>query len=381
MQLEDLAGLELRPASLLRPFPSSLRIGLIGFGRIVNNNVMRAYRAGGLSVVAAADTDPAARDRASRQWGIPTVYADFREMLERERLDVVGINLRWDRGQSSARVDAVAAAAERGIHVMIAKPLAETYEQCEEIVRLAEAGGIKLAVDQNTRFAPSFHGVRSLIKAGAIGELLSATITWNAARGIQHRPDFDAVHDVTIHQVDALLSWFDREPVRVFGHQTRKTPYGSVFAATMVFDGGANATIRDDFATEHRRSWELAAVGDEGSIDGVEDIDVPEVGQPRMLRGTLRVGLHRLPGVSVELPLSYRHAPESFLASMGDLLQAIESDREPWASGKNVLGTMRTLLALERSAREEREIVLAPTASPTLTADKARLGGRGLTAP
>ncbi len=359
MQLEEIVKVDLRPEFFGRSAPPDLRIGLVGFGRIVNNNVMRAYRAGGLSVVAAADPAPAARERATRQWGVPAVYADYREMLERERPDVIGINMRWDQGMSATRLEAVAVAAERGIHVLIAKPLAETYEQCEEIVRLARAGGIKLAVDQNTRFAPSFFGVRALIRAGAIGELLSASICWNAARGIQHRPDFDAVHDVTIHQVDALLSWFDREPVRVLGHQTRRAPNGSVFAATLVFDHGANATIRDDFATESRRSWDLMAVGEDGSIDGLEDIDVPEAGQPRMLRGTLRVGLHRLPGVSVELPLSYRHAPESFLASMGDLLQAVETGREPWASGENVLRTMRTLFALERSAREGKEIYLA----------------------
>src|SRR5262249_23929243 len=97
---------------------------MIGLGRFVNNNVLPAYRARGYNVVAAADPDPAARERIARQFGIDATYADYREMLDRERLDVVDINLRWDRGMSPERVVAVQEAAQRGVNIQIAKPLA-----------------------------------------------------------------------------------------------------------------------------------------------------------------------------------------------------------------------------------------------------------------
>ncbi len=273
-------------------------------------------------------------------------------MLDAERLDVVDINLRWDRGMSAARVEVVSEAAARGVHVQIAKPLAQTYQQCLAIVDAAARGGIKLAVNQNSRYAPTYFGAGELIRQGVIGPLIGAGIAWDAARGLQHRPDFDAVHDVTVHQVDIVLSWFDREPVSVFADQTRKTAAGSVVAVTMRFDDGTNATIRDDFASELRRSWPMTAVGELGSIDGTDDIEIPEPGQPRMARGNLRVGMHGLPGVSVDLPLAYRYAPESFAATMGDLLLSIRHDDEPWASGTSVLRTMRTLFAIERSIEE-----------------------------
>ena len=84
------------------------------------------------------------------------VYADYREMLDKERIDVVDLNLRWDRGMSPARVEAVREVAGRGIHVQIAKPLAATYAQCVAIVEAARRGGVKLAVNQNSRYAPAF---------------------------------------------------------------------------------------------------------------------------------------------------------------------------------------------------------------------------------
>jgi predicted dehydrogenase len=349
VELERIAALDLRPRALREPVPTDLRIGMIGLGRFVNNNVLPAYMARGYNVVAVADPDPDARQRIRARFGIESSYADYHEMLEAERLDVVDINLRWDRGMSPARVEAVAAAATHGVHVQIAKPLAETYGQCLAIVEAATAGGIKLAVNQNSRYAPTYFGAGELIRQGVIGPLLAAGIAWDAARGLQHRPDFDAVHDVTVHQVDIVLSWFDREPTMVFADQTRRTSAGSVVAATFRFDDGSNATIRDDFASELRRSWPMTAVGERGSIDGTDDIEIPEPGQPRMARGQLRVGMHALPGVAIDLPLAYRYAPESFASTMGDLLLAIRHDDEPWANGQNVLRTMRTLFAIERS--------------------------------
>ena len=359
MDLEQVLDLDLRPRALTEAVPRDLRIGMVGLGRFVNNNVLPAYRAAGYNVVAAADPSHEARERVRARFGIEAVYESLDELLDREHLDVIDLNLRWDGGMSAARVAAVRAISARGIHVQLAKPLAATYAECVAIVEAAESNKVKLAVNQNSRYAPTYFAAGELVRRGAIGPLIAAGIQWDAARGLQHRADFDAVHDVTVHQVDVLLSWFDREPSLVFANQTRKTAAGSVVAATLVFDDGTNGTIRDDFASELRRTWPITLVGELGSLDGTEDIEIPEPGQPRMARGYLRMGLHRRPGVAVDLPLAYRYAPESFAAAMGDLLISIRKDDEPWANGRNVLRSMRTLFAIERSIAEGRPIAPA----------------------
>jgi predicted dehydrogenase len=356
---DSVARMELRPPTLTKAVPKQLKIGMVGLGRVVQNSVLPAYRAGGLNVVAACDPSPDARERARSTWGVERTYAGFDEMLDAEDLDVVDINLRWDRGMSPERVQAVRAAAERGVHVLIAKPLAATYDQCEDIVTAARDGGITLAVNQNSRYAPTYFACGQLVRDGVIGDVLSAGIAFNSARGIQRTPDFDAVHDVAIHELDVLLSWFNREPELVFAHESRRTSGGSVVAAILSFSGGANASLRDDFSGQHKRSWDCTLAGEEGSIDGMEDIEIPEAGQPRMLRGMLRVGFHHLPGAAVEVPLAYRYAPESFFSTMAALLQAVDSGEEPWASGSNVLRTMRTLFAVKRSVSEG--IAVAPS--------------------
>lgn len=355
MRIEDVLALELRPRAITDPVPD-LRVGMVGLGRFVQNNVLAAYRSRGYNVVAACDPSETARLQATRQWPTPRMYADYREMLDREQPDVVDINLRWDGGMGATRIEVIEACAERGIHVQLAKPLGATWEECRRMVDLAHDHGVLLSVNQNSRYAPSFYATGVLIREGVLGELLSAHLAWDAARGLQHRADFDAVHDVSVHQVDVVLSWFDELPEVVFADQTRKTEVGSVLGVVMRFSNRANGSIRDDFASELRRSWPFQVVGELGSADGTDDIEVPEAGQPRMMRGFVRVGFHRYPGAAVELPLRYRYAPESFAAAMGDLLQCVQSGAKPWTSGDNVLRTMRTLFAIEESIRSGQPV-------------------------
>jgi predicted dehydrogenase len=350
LSFDQILQVDLQPPALVQPVPD-LRVAIVGLGRFVQNNVLAAYRSRSYNVVAACDPDEEARRKAERKWNVPNTYSDYREMLEREQPDVVDINLRWDRGMTAKRVEVVTACAELGIHVQLAKPLGATWEECETLVDVAKRHDVLLSVNQNSRYAPSFFATGALLRAGVLGSLLSAHIAWDAARGLQHRRDFDAVHDVSVHQVDVLLSWFDREPELVFAHQTRRADVGSVINIVMQFADGSNGSVRDDFASELRRSWPFNVVGELGAADGTDDIEVPEPGQPRMQRGFVRVGLHDHPGAALELPLKYRYAPESFAATMGDLLQSIEAQRQPWANGENVLRTMRTLFAVQESVR------------------------------
>ena len=203
--LEEVLSVPLTPPSLGKPVPQDFRIGLIGTGRVVQNSVLPAYREAGLIPVAAADPDPDARAAAQHRWGVGRVFADYREMLDAVDLDIVDINIRWDVGLSPTRVDAVQEAARRGIHVLIAKPFAATYAQCRAMVDAARAGGVTLAVDHNTRFAPVPHGIRSLIQSGVLGPLISAAYLYHSAVGRQHTNAFDAAFDNVVHAADTLL--------------------------------------------------------------------------------------------------------------------------------------------------------------------------------
>ena len=355
VDLGPVAALDLVPPPLRKEIPGDLRIGLVGAGRIVHSGVMPAYRAAGLQPVAACDPDPAAARAIRDTWGVEHTFDDYRSMIDAVDLDLLDINIRWDVGLSPLRVEVVAEAARRGIHVIIAKPVAETWQQCQDIVGHAREGGITFGVDFNTRYAPAFYGCRALILAGSLGPLISAGINYHSGIGRQHTNAFDAVHDVCIHAVDVLQSWFGEAPTEVYGNWSRRVDgVGSVLSGVFSFAGGANATLLYDFATRHRRRFEMFAVGERAGVDGIQDQELP--GPARLVRAELRYGPHEPRGSALELPLQYTLSPESYLATRADVLQCIAGGGEPWASGTDILRSMSTLFALKESIRSGQPV-------------------------
>lgn len=119
-------------------------------------------------VVAVADDAPAGLAAAAKRLGVDRAYADYREMLDRERPDIVAISQRWiDRHAEMA-----VAAAERGIHIFIEKPLCRSPAEADAILAACEKSGARLAIAHPTRYSPRVEAVRRLIAEGKLGRVL-----------------------------------------------------------------------------------------------------------------------------------------------------------------------------------------------------------------
>lgn len=127
------------------------RIALIGCGGISEYH-LRAYREMGLNVVALCDRDVArAEKRRGEFFPQATVTSDFREVLGRADIEVVDVAL-----HPAERMEVIEAALRAKKHVLSQKPFVLDLAVGERLVALAEAQGVKLAVNQNGRWAPHF---------------------------------------------------------------------------------------------------------------------------------------------------------------------------------------------------------------------------------
>lgn len=121
-----------------------------------------------LEVVAVADEDEAGRLKAQQTVGAKTAYADYREMFEKEKLDLVGIGPRW----IDQHRDMVVTAAEHGCHIYMEKPFCRTPAEADEIIRACEMRHVRLAIAHQAHYSPTISVARDLIAAGEIGDLL-----------------------------------------------------------------------------------------------------------------------------------------------------------------------------------------------------------------
>ena len=122
----------------------------------------------GVAVVAVADPNAAGRAKAKAACGAARDYADFREMLVKEKPELVAVSPRW-----ATEYHAMALAAlEAGAHVYLEKPFTTTLAEADDILRLAQARARRVAVAHVTRCAPIVLRLETALRKGLIGDML-----------------------------------------------------------------------------------------------------------------------------------------------------------------------------------------------------------------
>ena len=117
--------------------------------------------------IAVSDPNEAGREKAAAEAGALRSYADYRDMLEKETLDIVSVGPRW----TSEHVAMVTACLEAGCHVYSEKPMTSTLADGDIIVETAKAHGLKVAVAHQAVYLPATHAIRQMLNDGKIGAI------------------------------------------------------------------------------------------------------------------------------------------------------------------------------------------------------------------
>jgi len=120
------------------------------------------------TVVAVADEHEGGRESARKRLEAPVAYASYREMIEREKPDIVAIGPRW----IDQHFDMVLHCVERGVHVYMEKPFCRTLAEADRLVQACEATHARVAIAHQTRYCPIIPVVKRLIAEGVLGTVL-----------------------------------------------------------------------------------------------------------------------------------------------------------------------------------------------------------------
>ena len=123
-------------------------------------------------VVAVADDNEKGLAAAHKNTGAQTAYSSYKEMLAKEKLDIVTICQRWiDKHHEMAM-----AATEHGCHIYMEKPFVRNLEEADDIVKACEMRHLKLAIAHGNRYSPQVGFIRKLIADGEIGDVLEVRV-------------------------------------------------------------------------------------------------------------------------------------------------------------------------------------------------------------
>ncbi len=225
---------------------------------------------------------------------------------------------------------------ERGIDVLCEKPLTESSEEAQELVRIAEASGAKLAVNQTRRFFPTYQKIRDLIVGGVLGELQSITyhdgveFDWPAASPHHFASGAKgAWSDTGVHLLDTVCYWLGETPELV---ESINDSHGGPEAIATVRLRLRQCNVEVKVSRLGRLMNGFKIVGSLGTIEQAAE-EFSEV-RVKLARGGTKVykcGTRKLKYVHFAKPLL-----ENFAA-------VVSKRAEPIVSGKSTLGTIHLL--------------------------------------
>ncbi|MFD4420342.1 Gfo/Idh/MocA family protein [Agromyces sp. NPDC058484] len=326
-----------------------VRVGLIGAGSIARSAHLPAYAAWGIPVAAIASRTAAHAEELAARFGIETVHETVDALLADERVNVVDIAT-----GPVGRLDLIASAVRAGKHVLAQKPLSIDEDELlrlHDVLAEARELGLKVAVNQNGRWAPAWRLATLLIRGGAIGDVVGVThLHDKPLPPLAGTPFDDVPHmllaDYLVHWIDITRCWLEGSRVTSVSAQDSRVPGQPVDARNpwhagiqAVVDSGASASLRI-VGNAHARhgGCPFWIHGTEGTLRG------------SVLLGSDRLELERGARVT-RLPLEGEWFTDGFAGAMGELLSAIAEDREPENSARHVIATARLGFAAVRSAQ------------------------------
>jgi predicted dehydrogenase len=147
-----------------------LRMGIAG---MVNDHVWFMADATqalpNAELVSAAEPYEELRQKAVERWGVKTTYASYEDMLDKEQLDAIIVC-----SDNAEKAPIVAAAAQRGVHCYVDKPMSAFVSQANEMVASARGAGIKMMIAYHPYFNTVYNTAKSWVQGGRIGQVYLA---------------------------------------------------------------------------------------------------------------------------------------------------------------------------------------------------------------
>jgi predicted dehydrogenase len=330
---------------------SPLRIGLAGLGAMGRNHLRVISNHPETTVAAVADPDAAALEAAVGQTEAAG-FADPLEMIRQADLDGVVI-----AAPTTAHMPLALAAIERGVGVLVEKPLAATVDDGLAIVAAAHKRNVRVQIGHVERYNPAVLEMGRLLRMGWLSTIYAITSRRAGPFPARIR-DVGVTVDLGTHDVD-ILCWIAGErPVRVYAETAQRlhASHEDLTFGLMHFPSGATGFLDVDWLTPAKRR-NLVAVGEEGmfELDYLTQkltFTRSNVGRPQLIAGYATT----FAGDVAEIPIAN---VEPLRAQLDEFVRVLRTGERPYVDAEDGLWAVAIASALLTAASERRPIDLS----------------------
>lgn len=281
------------------------------------------------------------------------VYKDYKDMLGKENIDIAYIAT-----ESGYHPEIAINCMNKGINVIVEKPMALSTKEAEEMIACAKKNKVKLCIAHQNRFNKAVQKLRKEIEAGSFGKLVNGTarILWNRNMGYYEQAPWRGTYELDggtlmnqcIHNIDLLQWMMNSEVDTVYaqcGTFLRKIE-GEDFGAIIIrFKNGAIGIIEGSACVYPKNLEETLSIFGEKATICIGGIAVNKIETWRV-EGSSE---------SEEAVLATQDDDPANVYGSGhtvlfkDVVEAIVSNREPLISGEEGIKPLEIILAAYKS--------------------------------
>lgn len=346
---------------------SKFRIAIIGCGFISYAHI-KGWIGNGCDVVAVCDIDTNRAEQRAKEFNIKKTYSDYKEMLDKEDIDIIDIAT-----PVFTHKELIIACAVKKINILCEKPFVNNLEDGRYLVKLCEKNECKLMICQTYRWHPWYEQIKKELDSGIIGRPYYANIMQRVCFDIpigkdakiallEDQPFYENVEMLMLleqgcHYIDAFRFFFG-EPVAVQAHIDYISPFvkGDDMAVVLIKFKDMVAVLEDLWCTNAQEKTSVTFVqGKKGSIN---------------FEGTAGSAPHRTKktgGLEISLMDGTRYVREmnaedyyarSFEKLQKHFIDCIIDDKEPTTSGKDNLKTLEIAFKAYEASKKQRTTFL-----------------------
>lgn len=325
-----------------------IKAAVIGVGSMGANHARIYNELDGVTLVGVCDADPQLAQKVSSRYRTGQ-YSDHRELLDQERLDLVSIAVPTGFHHQVA-LDVI----NRGVHLLVEKPIADTAAHAEEMIQRAEAGGVQLMVGHVERFNPAVVELKRRLQDGQLGKMFQIHV--RRLGPFPHRiRDVGVVIDLATHDLDVMYYLTEANVLRVYAETEQEihTQHEDSLSGLLRFDNGVVGVLDVNWLTP-TKVRELYVTGEKGMFVVnylTQDLYLYEneyVGSDWDRLGMLKgVG----EGNMIKLRIAKR---EPLLVELESFVACVQQGTPPPVSGRDGIKALALAQAMVASGQEHR---------------------------
>lgn len=238
----------------------TIKTAVIGVGSMGINHARINWELPNVELVGVADFNRETADRVAKKYGTRPFYSHL-DLLDEMKPEAVTLAVPTIYHHHIA-LDII----ERGIPLLIEKPIAFTIKEGQEIIEAAEKKGVKLMVGHIERFNPAITALKELISKGELGRIFQMDAHRQGPFPARIA-DVGVVVDLAVHDLDVMRFVSQKEIIRVFAETEKHihSQYEDLLTGLLRLEDGVVGTLVINWLTP-TKIREFIVTGERGLI-------------------------------------------------------------------------------------------------------------------